>query len=124
MFILEARFENPGAQLRPGMFATARVLLPGGENAVFVPRSAVIRDKTTDSYQVFTIENGTAHLRVVVLGDADGDLVRIASGLTGGEKVAVSHQGELFDGAAVEVTGLTCTHLRNSASAGRCSPPC
>ena len=68
VFILEARFDNPGAQLRPGMFATARVLLPGGENAVFVPRSAVIRDKTTDSYQVFTVENGTAHLRVVVIG--------------------------------------------------------
>ena len=105
VFILEARFENPGAQLRPGMFATAHVLMPGGENAVFVPRSAVIRDKTTDSYQVFTIENGTAHLRVVVLGDADGDLVRVTSGLNGGEKVAVAHQGDLFDGAAVEVKG-------------------
>ena len=55
------------------MFATARVLLPGGENAVFVPRTAVVRDKTTDSYQVFTVENGTARLRVVVTGDADGD---------------------------------------------------
>ncbi len=105
VFILEARFENPGAQLRPGMFATAHVLMPGGENAVFVPRSAVIRDKTTDSYQLFTIENGTAHLRVVVLGDADGDLVRVTSGLTGGEKVAVGQQGDLFDGAAVEVKG-------------------
>jgi hypothetical protein len=62
---------------------TARVLLPGGEQAVFVPRSAVIRDKTTDSYQVYTIENGTAHLRVVVI-------------------VATNHQGELFDGASVE----------------------
>jgi multidrug efflux pump subunit AcrA (membrane-fusion protein) len=105
VFILEARFENPGAQLRPGMFATAHVLMPGGENAVFVPRSAVIRDKTTDSYQLFTIENGTAHLRVVVLGDEDGDLVRVTSGLTGGEKVAVGQQGDLFDGAAVEVKG-------------------
>ncbi|MDR3698610.1 MAG: efflux RND transporter periplasmic adaptor subunit [Candidatus Sulfopaludibacter sp.] len=105
IFILEARFENSGAQLRPGMFATAHVLMPGGENAVFVPRSAVIRDKTTDSYQLFIIENGTARLRVVVLGDADGDLVRITSGLAGGERVAVAHQGDLFDGAAVEVKG-------------------
>ena len=105
VFILEARFENPGAQLRPGMFATAHVLMPGGENAVFVPRSAVIRDKTTDSYQLFVVENGTAHLRVVVLGDSDGELVRVTSGLTGGEKVAIAHQGDLFDGAPVEVKG-------------------
>jgi multidrug efflux pump subunit AcrA (membrane-fusion protein) len=102
-FILEARFDNPGALLRPGMFATAHVLLSGGENAVFVPRIAVIRDKTTDSFQLYVVENGTAHLRVVVLGDADGDMVRTTGGLSGGETVVASRQGELFDGAAVEV---------------------
>ena len=103
IFILEARFDNPGAELRPGMFATARVLLPGGEPAVFVPRSAVIRDKTTDSYQLYTIENGTAHLRVVVIGEVDGNQIRITNGLSGGETVAINHQGDLFDGASVEV---------------------
>ena len=103
IFILEARFDNPDAQIRPGMFATARVLLPGGEQAIFVPRSAVIRDKTTDSYQIYTIENGTAHLRVVVIGDAEGDQVRVTNGLNGNETVATSHQGELFDGASVGI---------------------
>jgi multidrug efflux pump subunit AcrA (membrane-fusion protein) len=84
------------------MFATARVQLPGGETAVFVPKSAVLRDTTTDSNQVFTIENGKARLRVVVVGEADGDAIRIASGLVGNETVAVDRLGELFDGAAVE----------------------
>ena len=102
VFIVEARFDNGSSDLRPGMFAKARVLLPGGENAVFVPRSAILRDKTTDSNQVFAIENGKALLRVVVVGDADGGQVRIASGLTGNETVAVNHLSELFDGAAVE----------------------
>lgn len=102
VFILEARFQNPEGKLRPGMFATAKVLLPGGENAVFVPRSAVIRDKTTDSYQVFIVENGTAHLRVVVTGDTEGDAVRITSGLGGSETVATNHQNELYEGASVQ----------------------
>jgi len=102
VFIVEARFDNAGGQLRPGMFAKARVLLPGGENAVFVPRSAVLRDKTTDSNQLYAIENGKARLRVVVLGDADGGQIRIASGLTGSETVAVSRLNELYDGALVE----------------------
>jgi multidrug efflux pump subunit AcrA (membrane-fusion protein) len=105
IFILEARFDNPKGELRPGMFATAHVLLPGGENAVFVPRTAVARDKTTDSFQLFTVENGTAHLRVVVPGDAAGDQLRINSGLNGNETVVTTHQGELFDGAPVEVKG-------------------
>jgi multidrug efflux pump subunit AcrA (membrane-fusion protein) len=106
VFILEARFENPKGELRPGMFATARVLLPGGENAVFVPRIAVVRDKTTDSYQVFTVDNNTARLHVVVVGEADGGQMRIVNGLTGNETVATSGQNELFDGAVVQASGV------------------
>lgn len=102
IFIVEARFDNANSDLRPGMFATARVLLPGGENGVFVPKTAVFRDKTTDSNQVFAIENGKARLRVVVTGDLDGDQIRIASGLNGNETVAVNRLTELFDGVAVE----------------------
>jgi multidrug efflux pump subunit AcrA (membrane-fusion protein) len=102
-FVLEARFDNPKAELRPGMFATARVLLPGLEDAVFVPRAAVIHDRTTDSNQVFVIENNFARLRVVLTGETDGDSVRILSGLTGKETVATNHQTELFDGSPVVV---------------------
>ncbi|MBZ5594127.1 MAG: efflux RND transporter periplasmic adaptor subunit [Acidobacteriia bacterium] len=103
VFILEARFENSGAALRPGMFATARVLLPGGENAVFILRRAVVRDKTTDSDQVFTVDRGAAHLHVVLIGEADGDSIRIRTGLAGGETIATSGQSELFDGAPVQI---------------------
>ena len=103
VFILEAKFENPKGELRPGMFATARVLLPGGESAIFVPRNAVVRDRTTDSYQVFTIDNNTAHLRVVVPGEVEGDQIRIVNGLTGNETVAAGSHDTLFDGAAVQV---------------------
>ena len=102
VFVVEARFNNPRAELRPGMFAIGKVLLSGGESAVFVPRAAVTHDKTTDSYQVFTVANGTARLRVVVTGDTEGDSIRINSGLAGTETVATSNLGELFDGAPVE----------------------
>ena len=104
VFILEARFDNPKGELRPGMFATARVLLPGGESAVFVPRSAVVRDKTTDSYQLFTIDNNIAHLHVVVPGEVEGDQIRVVNGLTGNETVAASGQSDLFEGAQVQAT--------------------
>jgi multidrug efflux pump subunit AcrA (membrane-fusion protein) len=103
VFILEAKFDNPKGELRPGMFSTARVILPGGEQATFVPRNAVIRDKTTDSFQVFVIDANTAHLRVVVVGDAEGDQIRIMSGLNPNDTVATSRQAELFDGAPVQV---------------------
>jgi multidrug efflux pump subunit AcrA (membrane-fusion protein) len=102
VFLVEAKFDNPKAELRPGMFSTARIVLPGGETAVFVPKTAVQRDKTTDSYQLFTIENGVARLKVVVPGEADGDQIRIVSGLSGNETVATARLGELYDGASVE----------------------
>jgi multidrug efflux pump subunit AcrA (membrane-fusion protein) len=102
VFLVEARFDNPKAELRPGMFSTARILLPGGENAVFVPKTAVQRDKTTDSYQVFVIENGVARLRVVVPGEADGDQIRIVNGLSGNETVATGRLADLYDGSPVE----------------------
>ena len=84
------------------MFSTARIQLPGGENAVFVPRTAVQRDKTTDSYQLFTIENGVARLKVVVPGEAEGDQIRIVNGLAGNGDRRHRRPGELYDGVPVE----------------------
>lgn len=101
VFILIARFDNPKAELKPGMFATARVRLPGATQGIFIPRAVVIRDKTTDSNQVFVIQNGRARLRVVSLGDAEGDTVRVLTGIVAGDIVATSNQVDLYDGAAV-----------------------
>jgi len=101
VFILEARFDNPDTALKPGMFATAHVRLPGGVEGIFIPKQAIVRDKTTDSNQVFAIQNGKARLRVVSIGESAGDLVRILSGIAAGDLVATNNQVELFDGAPV-----------------------
>jgi multidrug efflux pump subunit AcrA (membrane-fusion protein) len=101
VFVLEARFQNADNALRPGMFSTARVILGGGENAVFVPKQAVVRDKTTDSNFVYVADGGQAHMHVVLVGEADGDAIRIQSGLTGNEAVIMNNQAQLFDGAAI-----------------------
>lgn len=102
-FMVEARFENPKAELRPGMFAYAKLMLPQKEEAVFVPAQAVFYDNTTDAYHVYSIVGGVARLNVVLKGDSDNGEVRILSGLKGGETVAVDHLADLYDGAAVEV---------------------
>lgn len=102
IFILEARFDNPAAALKPGMFASARVRQPGGTNGIFIPQQAVVRDKTTDSNQVFVVQDGKARLRVVSVGDPDGDSIRILSGVAAGDVVATSNRSELYDGAVVQ----------------------
>lgn len=101
-FVAEVRFPNPDRALRPGMFATARVVLAGDAAGIFVPSSAVITDATTNSSQVFMIIDETARLAVVQLGERDGDMIRILSGLPDGAVVATDHLADLYDGQPVE----------------------
>jgi multidrug efflux pump subunit AcrA (membrane-fusion protein) len=109
VFVLEARFPNPDNALRPGMFSTARVILPGGESAVFVPRSSIVRDKTTDSNFVYVIDHGQARMRVLLVGEPQGDFIRIQSGLSGNESVVITNQSQLFDGASVQERASAAT---------------
>jgi membrane fusion protein (multidrug efflux system) len=98
---IEAAIENGDNALRSGMFATVRVLRKGGGQAVFVPRAAVFNDTNTQSYRVFVIQDGVAKLRVVQIGDEEGETVRIVSGVNADEVLATSNVQQLFEGARV-----------------------
>ncbi len=102
-FIVEAKFANPDLTIRPGMFATGLIFLPGGEQAVFVPKNAVVSDAATNSSQVFVIDHGKARLRVVQVLSADGGKIRVLTGVAGGDIVAVNKLGDLYEGCPVEV---------------------
>lgn len=99
---IEAKFDNPNLELKPGMFSTAHVLLPERERAVLVPRAAILADPNTNSSQAFVIEEGRAAVRVVRIGEPVDGMVRILSGVSAGENVAVTNLEQLYDGLAVE----------------------
>jgi RND family efflux transporter MFP subunit len=99
----EARFDNPKLELRPGMFSTARVMLPGTEQAVMAPRSAVLVDPTINSAEVFVLQGGKAHVKVVQFGEENAGIVRILTGLSAGEVVATGRLQQLYDGATVKL---------------------
>ncbi|MGH9937685.1 MAG: efflux RND transporter periplasmic adaptor subunit [Blastocatellia bacterium] len=102
---VEARIDNPDSLLRPGMFATAQLLQPAGEEAVFVPGQAVINDPATNSSRVYVLEGDVARVRVVQvegrIGATEDGMVRITFGLSGGETVITNNLDQLFDGAKV-----------------------
>lgn len=102
-FIVEAKFTNPDLTLRPGMFATGQIFLPGGEEAVFVPKASVVSDAATNSSQVFVVDQGHARLRVVQVLSAEANKVRVLSGVAGGEMVAMNRLADLYEGCPVEV---------------------
>lgn len=96
---VEADVDNPGAVLRPGQFATIRILLPQTEAAVLVPQRA-LRTISGSTY-VYVIKNGHAEQRLVQAGQAEGDLVEVKSGVGADELVATSNVEQLSDGITV-----------------------
>src|SRR5215469_2754114 len=103
-FSVEAEFPNSDLALKPGMFATARILLTGTSDGIFVPTRAILTDATTNSSQVFFVRDNKARVAVVQLGAKDGDLTQILSGLSPGATVATDHLQDLYDGESVQTS--------------------
>lgn len=98
---VEALVENGDNALRSGMFATVRINRQGGTRAVYVPKTAVFNDLSTQSYRVFVIQDNVAKLRVVQLGTEDADAYQIITGVEADETVATSNLEQLYEGARV-----------------------
>ncbi len=96
---VEAEVENSDNALKPGQFATVRIQQPESAPAVLVPARAVRTEGTSSS--VFVIKNGRAEQRVVQLGQAEGDLIEVKSGVAADELVATSNVEQLQDGMPV-----------------------
>lgn len=81
-------FANPNGQLKPNMYATARVALAPSPQPQ-VPSAALLMNN--DSVSVF-VETApwTFTRRVVELGRENADQVRVRKGLAAGERVVVS----------------------------------
>ena len=103
-FSVEAQFPNTDLALKPGMFATSRILLNGSSDGIFVPSRAVLTDPSTNSSQVFFVRDGKARVAVVQLGAKDGEMTQILSGLAAGATVAVDHLQDLYDGQSVQTS--------------------
>jgi multidrug efflux pump subunit AcrA (membrane-fusion protein) len=97
---VEAEIENSSGALKPGQFATVRILQSRAEPAVLVPSRAVRTESGVS--RVFVIKDGRAQERLVQLGQTEGDLVEIKSGVAADEKVAASNIEQLSDGMAVK----------------------
>ncbi|MGI9106466.1 MAG: efflux RND transporter periplasmic adaptor subunit [Pyrinomonadaceae bacterium] len=96
---VEAEVENGDGSLKPGQFATVRISQPAGDRAVLIPASAVRREQ--DTSRVYVVRDGRVEERVVQLGQSEGELVEVKSGVGEGELVATSNLEQLKDSAAV-----------------------
>lgn len=98
---VEVELPNPEGKLRPGMTARAAMVRKVHEDAIVVPLFAI--RPMENQYFVVLEQDGFAHLRKIIPGKISGDVVHIVSGLSPGERLIVSGQRDLREGAPVAV---------------------
>ena len=90
-------------RLRPGMFATVRIITERHLDALMIPKKALVLE--TDEDDVFVVREEKAYRVRVTLGFADGERVEVLEGLKDGQPVVtIGHEG-LKDGTPVREVG-------------------
>jgi len=87
--------------LRPGMFASIYLQTTTRDNALVIPRSALVLDSIGDT--VYVRDGDVASRREVRLGIREEDVVEVVEGLREGEQIVVLGQEGLADGTPVTV---------------------
>ncbi len=94
--------DDSGA-LKPGMFGRINVIYDRRDDALLVPRSALVDSDTETA--VFVVADGVAERRTVRLGYASGAEIEVVEGLQGDERIVVVGQNSLKDGGQVRIIG-------------------
>ena len=97
--------ENPGADIKPGFSASARIVTMEKQNLLIAPYEAVEADENGEEY-VFLYRNGRAVKTPVETGEEYDTGFEILSGCEAGDVLLLSPAG-LTDGARVALTSET-----------------
>jgi hypothetical protein len=106
-------------RLRPGMFASVFLVTDRHDDALVIPRTALVLDSIGDT--VFVREGDLAARREVKLGFRESELVEVLEGIDDQEEVIVLGQDGLSNGTPIEV--LAATAVAESAPPADREPP-
>ncbi len=98
---------NSSRLLKDDTLARVQIVTERRENVLLVPRVAILSDADTGKSSVVTVgSDNAAHIVPVQTGLSVGGQVEVTSGVTEGQKVVISGQYGLPDGAKVQVQGV------------------
>jgi RND family efflux transporter MFP subunit len=100
---MEIEVPNPTGRLKPGMYARVNLTVGTRENALVVPRNAVV--DVEGKRGVFVPHENRAQFRTVETGLQDETRVEITGGLTEGARVITTGALALRDGDPIEIPG-------------------
>lgn len=99
---LRATIANPDHHFWPGQFVNVRLVLETKKGAVLVPNEAT--QISQKGFYVYVVKSdGTADLRLVKLGQRQGNDIVITDGLSAGENVVRTGQLTIIPGSKVRV---------------------
>lgn len=101
-YTIKINIPNTTGELKAGMFAEVYFAKSKSDNAVIVPRDAVM-DNNGEEYYVYVADGNTAKKIEVTVGIDTGDTIEVTSGLTINDKVVVKGQTYLADGDALNI---------------------
>jgi membrane fusion protein, multidrug efflux system len=99
---LRATVPNADHHFWPGQFVNVRLILSTLKDAVLIPNQAT-QISQRGSYVLVIKPDDTADLRLVTVGQRQGDDVVATSGLAAGERVVVTGQALVIPGAKVRI---------------------
>lgn len=103
---LRAVFDNNDDRLFPNQFVNIVLNLSTVRDATVVP-SATIQRASFGTFVYAIKDDGTATVRRVTLGPAEGDRVAITEGIEPGERIVLEGVDALREGITVEVIGAS-----------------
>jgi len=85
------RFENPGEQLKPNMYANVKIFGGAKENTIVIPLEGLIRSGREERV-IIALGEGRFEARQVLAGIESGNYVEIIKGVKAGENIVISGQ--------------------------------
>ena len=113
---VKALVNNEANLLRPGFFCRVRLVLEINPDAVVIPEEAVI--PRGEDFFVYTVEEGMAALKEVVLGQRMAGRVEILEGLQAGEEVITAGHQKVSKGFPVRVRDREARRVEGAGSSG------
>lgn len=102
-FAVEVKVNNQlKPMILPGMFARVRVPIMTLDQALLVPRDALLQDDRNTYLYVVDRSTETAYRRNLVIEELGPEVAVVREGLRAGETIVVRGQERLHDGATVE----------------------
>lgn len=99
-FRVVCAFDN-APELRPGMFGRIEVVYDQRQDALTIPRVALIEDEGEPA--VYVVKGNKAQRRAVTIGFSNGEFAEIRSGLKDGDQVVTAGKVAIRDGTEVQV---------------------